>query len=201
MAGSVFVGQGGSGEPGPKGDPGYTPIKGVDYFDGVNGRDGTDGRTPVKGVDYFDGTNGADGRTPVKGVDYFDGAPGAKGDKGDTGDPSTVPGPQGAPGSPAPTFAALANGTTAMGFGSVASVQITATATQTWTTTVPPAGTTCVLAVITSGTTSRTITFGAGFRSVPTLATGTTSARVFYLTLHSNGTYLYQTARTAAMVA
>lgn len=41
-----------------KGDPGYTPIKGVDYFDG---------HTPEKGVDYFDGY------TPVKDVDYFDG--------------------------------------------------------------------------------------------------------------------------------
>lgn len=31
------------------GAPGYTPQKGVDYFDGK------DGYTPVKGVDYFDG--------------------------------------------------------------------------------------------------------------------------------------------------
>lgn len=46
---------------------GHTPVKGVDYFDGV---DGKDGHTPVKGVDYFDGK---DGYTPVKGVDYFDG--------------------------------------------------------------------------------------------------------------------------------
>ncbi len=37
------------------GQDGYTPIKGVDYFDGQ------DGHTPVKGVDYFDGTNGKDG--------------------------------------------------------------------------------------------------------------------------------------------
>lgn len=44
-------------------EDGHTPVKGVDYFDGV------DGITPVKGVDYFDGY------TPVKGVDYFDGAP------------------------------------------------------------------------------------------------------------------------------
>lgn len=33
-------------------------------------RDGQPGETPVKGVDYFDGVNGI---TPVKGVDYFDG--------------------------------------------------------------------------------------------------------------------------------
>lgn len=55
---------------GPAGAPGYTPVKGVDYFDGY---------TPVKGVDYFDGADGADGYTPVKGVDYFDGADGADG--------------------------------------------------------------------------------------------------------------------------
>ena len=37
-----------------KGDPGYTPIKGVDYFDGEPGY------TPIKGVDYFDGEPGTD---------------------------------------------------------------------------------------------------------------------------------------------
>ena len=36
-----------------KGDPGYTPVKGTDYFDGVDGVNGKDGYTPVKGVDYF----------------------------------------------------------------------------------------------------------------------------------------------------
>lgn len=67
------------GEKGDKGDDGYTPVKGVDYFDGEKG---DDGYTPVKGVDYFDGKNGY---TPVKGVDYFDGEKGEKGDKGDDG--------------------------------------------------------------------------------------------------------------------
>lgn len=59
-----------------KGEPGkdgYTPIKGVDYFDGK------DGYTPQKGVDYFDGKNGEDGYTPVKGKDYFDGKDGEPG--------------------------------------------------------------------------------------------------------------------------
>lgn len=35
---------------------GYTPVKGIDYFDGQDGqpgKDGADGHTPVKGVDYF----------------------------------------------------------------------------------------------------------------------------------------------------
>lgn len=49
---------------------GYTPVKGVDYFDG---EDGEDGYTPQKGVDYFDGE---DGYTPQKGIDYFDGEDG-----------------------------------------------------------------------------------------------------------------------------
>ena len=35
---------------GIKGDPGYTPVKGVDYFDG---EPGDDGYTPIKGVDYW----------------------------------------------------------------------------------------------------------------------------------------------------
>lgn len=38
---------------GPQGEPGYTPVKGVDYFDGQPGKDGQDGKTPVKGVDYW----------------------------------------------------------------------------------------------------------------------------------------------------
>lgn len=50
---------------GPAGRAGYTPVKGVDYRDGVDGRDGAPGK---------------DGYTPQKGVDYFDGATGEKGD-------------------------------------------------------------------------------------------------------------------------
>lgn len=38
---------------------------------GREGSDGKDGYTPIKGVDYFDGTDGEDGKTPVKGVDYY----------------------------------------------------------------------------------------------------------------------------------
>jgi len=74
------------GEKGDEGDsvvgsPGYTPIKGVDYFDGK------DGYTPIAGKDYPDtkqiiseirkATNKIklpqpqDGKTPIKGIDYF----------------------------------------------------------------------------------------------------------------------------------
>ena len=91
------------GETGPKGEDGYTPIKGVDYFDGApgtpgkdgaNGKDGKDGYTPIKGVDYFDGAPGEPGYTPVKGVDYFDGKDGADGAPGKDGKDGE-PGPAG----------------------------------------------------------------------------------------------------------
>lgn len=65
------------GAPGQPGKDGYSPVKGIDYFDG---KDGKDGYTPVKGIDYFDGNDGQpgkdgadgkDGYSPVRGVDYW----------------------------------------------------------------------------------------------------------------------------------
>jgi hypothetical protein len=58
------------GPAGADGKDGYTPVKGVDYFDGQDGKDGVDGKTPVKGVDYFDGQDGAPGKDGVDGKDY-----------------------------------------------------------------------------------------------------------------------------------
>lgn len=43
------------GDTGERGLRGYSPKKGIDYFDGK------DGYTPVKGVDYFDGKDGKSG--------------------------------------------------------------------------------------------------------------------------------------------
>ena len=77
-----------------KGQDGYTPQKGIDYFDGSNGRDGKDGVsvshtwngtslsiTSASGTSEMDlrGPAGQDGYTPIKGVDYFDGEPGPAG--------------------------------------------------------------------------------------------------------------------------
>ena len=59
-----------------------------EYVDTGVCAEGKDGYTPVKGVDYFDGQ---DGYTPVKGVDYFDGDKGDKGDKGETGNDGYTP--------------------------------------------------------------------------------------------------------------
>lgn len=44
---------GAPGKDGEDGKDGYTPVKGVDYFDGAQGPAGPAGKTPEKGVDYF----------------------------------------------------------------------------------------------------------------------------------------------------
>lgn len=96
-------------------------------------------------------------------------------------------------------YVAHAAGTTAMAFGSYNVVRVTPNATATYTSTVPAAGSIVVLSILTSGTTSYTITFGTGFKSTGTLATGTVSARYFNLTFVSDGTNLIETARTVAI--
>lgn len=88
-----------------------------------------------------------------------------------------------------------------MGFDVNDVVKVTPTASATYTTAVPAAGRRKVLLILTTGSTSRTITFGSGFKPVGTLATGTTSGRVFSIEFTSDGTNLYETGRTAAMVA
>ena len=51
------------GPKGEKGDAGYTPRKGIDYFDGRDGRDGKDGKDGVglRGEKGEDGRDGQDG--------------------------------------------------------------------------------------------------------------------------------------------
>lgn len=97
-------------------------------------------------------------------------------------------------------FTTLANGTLALGFASKGVVKVTPTATGTFTTTVPPAGTRCTLIILTTGVTSFTMTFGTGFRSTGTLATGTVAARVFIFQFISDGTSLIEASRTVAIV-
>jgi len=149
-----------------------------------------------------DGAKGDTGFQGIPGNDGADGSPGAKGDTGLKGDQG-IQGIQGLPGTPAeqPVYTVLSSGTLAMEFATNTCVKITPSATQTFTTTVPAAGNMRTLIILTSGTSSRTITFGTGFKPVGTLATGTTSARVFVIHFISDGTNLYEAGRTAAMVA
>lgn len=99
------------------------------------------------------------------------------------------------------SYVVLADGTLAMAFGSTTNVnvRVTPNATGTFTTSVPSAGMRRTLLILTSGTTSYTITFGSGFRSQGTLATGTTNARYFALEFISDGTNLIELGRTTAM--
>ena len=93
----------------------------------------------------------------------------------------------------------LANDTLPQGFGNNVNVQLTVTNNRTLTTTVPAAGNKCTLVVVTSGTNSYTITFGTGFKTTGTLATGTVSGKVFLLNFFSDGTNLYELSRTTAI--
>ena len=96
-------------------------------------------------------------------------------------------------------FNAHTAGTLALAFGSKDHCSVTPNATGSFTTTVPPAGTKCSLIVNTSGVTSFTMTFGTGFKSTGTLATGTVTAKTFTISFISDGTSVIETGRTVAM--
>lgn len=99
------------------------------------------------------------------------------------------------------SFTVLASSATAMSLGLNNMVQLTPNSTRTLTTTVPPAGTERIIKILTSGSTSYTLTFGSGFKSTGTLATGATSSRIFIIRFVSDGTNLIETSRTGAIVA
>jgi hypothetical protein len=173
------TGGGATGPTGPEGPPGPAGPTGPAGAAGPTGAQGPKGDTGATGAQGPQGQTGTTGQT---------GAQGATGS-------------QGAPGIGAPVHAALANGTTAMALGTNTSVKVTPTGNATYTTTVPPAGTHCHVVILTSGSSSFTITFGSGFKPTGTLATGATTNRVFVVGFISDGTNLYETGRTAAMVA
>jgi hypothetical protein len=65
--------------------------------------------------------------------------------------------------------------------------------------TVPATAQEIHIRVLTSGTTSRTLTFGTNFKSTGTLATGTTTAKTFIVKFISDGTNFNEVSRTTAM--
>ena len=65
-------------------------------------------------------------------------------------------------------------------------------------TTVGVQGQVLIIKILTSGTTSRTLTFGTNFLSTGTLATGTTTAKTFMIAFLSDGTNYIELLRTAA---
>jgi hypothetical protein len=96
-------------------------------------------------------------------------------------------------------YTAHTAGTVAMALATNAVVKVTPNATATFTTTVAPAGSRASVIIVTSGVTSYTITFGTGFLTTGTLATGTTTAKTFAIEFVSDGTTMIETGRTTAM--
>jgi hypothetical protein len=174
------------------------PVQVIEGAEGPQGEAGPAGPQGDPGPQGETGPEGPAGQAGAQGPKGDTGDTGSAGPKGDTGDT----GPVGPPGTaPVPVHANLANGATAMGLGTNDSVKVTPTANATYTTTVPVAGSRRTILILTSGTTSRTITFGTGFKAVGTLATGTVSARLFAISFISDGTNLIETGRTAAIAA
>lgn len=77
--------QGPEGEVGPQGVPGPKGEIGPKGARGLQGVEGDAGYTPEKGVDYFDGEKGDRGAQGIQGVKGDTGARGPQGLKGDTG--------------------------------------------------------------------------------------------------------------------
>jgi len=61
------------------------------------------------------------------------------------------------------------------------------------------AGQPIYLIILTSGSSSRTLTFGTGFKTTGTLATGTSSGKYFIMSFISDGTNVYEVSRTTAI--
>jgi hypothetical protein len=161
------------GPPGPQG------------IQGIKGDTGDTGANGVPGIQGPPGTNGTNGAQGIQGIQGPAGSQGIQG----------VPGPAGVP-----VYANLA-GATALALAINDVVKVTPTATATLTSTVPAAGHQRAVILVQSNTTAKTMTFGTGFKPVGTLALGTTANRVFVVSFVSDGTFLYERSRTAAMVA
>jgi len=202
----IQVAAGGKGD---KGDPGLTGLQGPKGDRGDQGLRGEPGQQGERGLQGAAGQNGNDGEDGAKGdtgntgLQGFAGPTGVKGDKGDTGAQGTtgVQGAQGNPGVNPYGYALLSNDTLAQALATNYTTKLTVTANRTLTTTVPAAGIRCAVIILTSGTSSYTITFGSGFKPTGTLATGTSSGKVFVINWISDGTNLYEAGRTAAMTA
>ncbi len=204
--------QGPPGVAGPQGDPGATGATGAPGAQGPQGIQGAqgnagptgnpgatgpDGATGPQGIKGDTGSTGAQGVKGDTGAAGADGAPGSQGAKGDTG----ATGPAGPMTGQAIGLTVLANDTLAQALATNLNTKVTVTASRTLTTTVPAAGVRCSVVILTSGTSSWTVTFGTGFKPTGTLATGTSSAKVFVVNFLSDGTNLYEAGRTAAMSA
>jgi hypothetical protein len=166
--------QGPQGEPGPQGEVGPP---GADGAQGPQGEQGPQGIQGVKGDTGDTGPAGADGQQGIQGIQGIQGPAG---------------GLLGAAVLPATTGTMTADMTVAR------VLTITPSGACTFNASGGTAGHEVTFAITTSGTTSRTLTWGTNFRKVGTLATGTVSARFFSVSFVCiDGTIWQETARTA----
>jgi hypothetical protein len=174
------VGAGSVGPQGPKGDKGDPGPAGADGAAGANGLDGAQGPQ---------GLQGPKGDTGDRGLQGPQGDPGVQG----------LPGADGAPGGLLGSTAAPATtGTMTINMGTHRVITITPSGACTFNASGGTAGHEVTFAITTSGTTSRTLTWGTNFRKAGTLATGTTAARFFAVSFVCiDGTIWQETARTA----
>lgn len=93
----------------------------------------------------------------------------------------------------------LANSDTILNMDFYRASQLTPNSTRTVTSGVPRAGELRTLIILTSGSSSYTLTFGSGFKTMGTLVTGTTSNRRFVIQFISDGDYLIEISRTTAI--
>ncbi|MGO8666693.1 MAG: hypothetical protein ACLQUW_00865 [Desulfobaccales bacterium] len=98
------------------------------------------------------------------------------------------------------TTSALTPGSTvALNAGNGTTFTLTPAQTETINASGGTAGQEIFIVITTTGTTSYTLTFGSGFHAAGTLATGTTTGKVFVITFVDVGGTFYEVCRTAAM--
>ena len=97
------------------------------------------------------------------------------------------------------SYVVRATNTAAQDLRNTFASQVGIDADTTLTSAVPLAGTEGTVVIVTVGTTSRTVTFGTGFASTGTLATGTAADRRFVVRFISDGTRLLEVSRTTAI--
>jgi len=97
------------------------------------------------------------------------------------------------------TSSLTAGSTVAMSFSSGTVLTLTPAQTETINASNCTAGQQTALVITTSGTTSYTLTFSTNFKTTGTLATGTTTGKVFVVNFICNGSTATEMSRTAAM--
>jgi hypothetical protein len=101
-----------------------------------------------------------------------------------------------------PVHGDLPDDTTALDLITYTSVRVRVTADRTLTVVrVPVGGSARAIIVGSVGTTARTITFGAGFKTTGPLLTDKAAGRVLVITFVSDGVSLYEVSRTVSMAA